>query len=147
SSEMPLDPARRFVIVAASTRGLVPETNGANNGAFFRRLSVGAIAHGLELTGTVPAWEPQVAAALQRKGYATTIQFDWAAQSRLPIPGLAEAAGQRLAAQVRALATAIAAQPTDVIDVNFIGESRGATVVTQALSSLQLSPGPRNLQL
>ena len=47
-----------------------------------------AVAHGLQLTGTVPPWVAQTTTALAAQGYDATIPYDWADASRLPQPGI-----------------------------------------------------------
>jgi hypothetical protein len=146
-SELPLDPARKYVLVVADPGGAIPEQDESDNTASFRKLALGAVAHGYSLTGAAPAWVDQMADALQAKGYDAVIRFDWAPLSQLPVPGGAALAGRALAAEVRQAARDLAELPNDVVDVHFIGHSRGTAVVSQALLSLARSPGPRALRL
>jgi hypothetical protein len=147
TSEMPIDPARKFVLVVADPGGTLAEQNEVNNTAFFRKLVVGAVTHGFTLTGTAPAWTEGVAQVLRQKGYDAAFAFDWAPLSQLPVPGGTVLAGQALAARVRVTARAVAVLPNDVVDLHLIGHSRGTAVVSQAFAGLQRLPGPRALQL
>src|SRR5215204_1661535 len=128
AGEMPIDPGRPHVLVVADPADDLVEADPGNNTGSFRKLTLGVVTHGLQPDGTFPAWPTAMAAALEAKGYAETIAFDWAAASRLPVPGLATLFGARLAAQVRLTADALGTLPTDVVDVHLIGHSRGAVV-------------------
>jgi hypothetical protein len=128
-----------FLVVVANPTGSVRESNAANNTASFETHVLGVVSHGLEVTlgGKTPSWETQLAAALQSSGYEAVIAFNWVRASHRPVPGLALQAGDQLAAQVVAEANQLAAQhPGDVVDVNFIGHSRGGVVISRALQDL-----------
>ncbi len=146
-TEMPIDPARRYVLVVADPTQGITEANEGNNTSSFRKLALGAVTHGYQPTGQMPGWVTASAAELRLDGYADAIPFDWALRSSLPVPNMATSAGVDLASRVRSLAAQLASQPTDVIDVHFIGHSRGSVVISQALLSLQSNPGPTSLQL
>lgn len=147
AGEIPLDPARPYVLAVADPKNDISETNEADNTAEFRKLALAVVTHGLEITGRLPAWLDDMAAGLKREGFARVLEFNWAQASRLPLPGMAVLAGSRLAQQVRLAADALGAKPTDVVDVQFIGHSRGNVVISQALLNLQRFPGPRELRL
>jgi hypothetical protein len=147
SAEMPIYPAHRYVLVVADPNNGIAEADEGNNTALFRKLALGVVTHGVEPDGMFPAWVPAMTAALEAKGYAETIAFDWAAASRLPVPGIPTLYGARMAEQIRQTAAAIATLPNDVVDLNLIGHSRGAVVISQAALFLNANPGPRGLQL
>jgi hypothetical protein len=105
------------------------------------------VTHGYQLLGVMPDWVSDMAGELEQDGYADAFAFDWAFDSRLPVQGLAAIAGANMAAQVRSRAGQLASLPTDVVDVLFIGHSRGTVVVSQALLDLQINPGPAALEL
>jgi pimeloyl-ACP methyl ester carboxylesterase len=147
AGEMPLNPVRPYVLVVADAGNAIAETDEGNNTSSFRKLALGVVTHGVEPDGMMPPWVTAMATALEAKGYAETIAFDWAAASRLPVPGITTVYGLRLAEQIRLTADALGTLPTDVVDVHLIGHSRGAVVVSQALLSLNAAPGPRELQL
>jgi hypothetical protein len=147
SGEISIDPARPYVLAVADPNGAIDETNEADNIGQFRKLAMAVVTHGFEPTGKMPSWLDDMAAGLRREGFAQVIEFDWAASSRIPLPGLATLAGWRMAQQVRLKADALGTLPTDVVDVQFIGHSRGTVVISQALASLQVFPGPRELRL
>jgi hypothetical protein len=134
------DPARPFVLVAANPSAGIS----ASTIASFETHVLGVIAHGLELnpllwlTNSPPAWEMQMAASLlQRDGYEAVIPFAWSFASMLPLPGVIELAGSQLYQLVAAEADQLAAQhPGDVVDINFIGHSRGAVVISEVLQNL-----------
>jgi len=147
AAELPIDPARKYVLVVANPDKLVAEQNEANNTAFFRTLVIGAVAHGFTLTGTAPDWTTGVAAVLKQRGYDAALPFNWAPFSQMPTPNVTVLAGQVLANWVRTAAGILAVMPNDVVDVHLIGHSRGTAVVSQAFQDLQQNPGPPALQL
>ncbi len=132
------DPALPFIVVVADPNGSVPEGNSSDNTASFETHVLGVVVHGYDsnlLLGTLPHWVTNMAAALQQTdGYQSAIAFNWVRSSGLPLPDQATRAGDRLEQQVVARANQLAAQhPGDVVDVNFIGHSRGTVVISRAL--------------
>jgi hypothetical protein len=146
-AEMPIDATRNLVLVVADADNAVGETNEGNNVTSFRRLTLGAIAHGYTLTGDPPEWLNPAARALRSSGYEAVIRFVWTPLSQSPTPGGQALAGQILAARARVAAFTMATRPTDVIDLHMIGHSRGAGVVSRAFRYLEFNPGPRALRL
>ena len=73
AGEMPINPAQPYVLVVADPANAITETDEGNNTAFFRKLALGVVTHGVELDGAFPAWVPAMAAALKAKGYADAI--------------------------------------------------------------------------
>ncbi len=138
------DAALPFIVVIASPGVL--ESNPDNDTASFETHVLGVVAHGIEfnLRGMTPAWETRLAATLQQTdGYQAVIAFNWVRASFRPLPGQATAAGDRLAQQILAEADQLAAQhPGDVVDVHFIGHSRGAVVISRALQDLMGTTDP-----
>ena len=140
------NPALPFVVVAANPGAGISSSNIAS----FETHALGVIAHGLELnpllwlTNTPPAWETQMAASLlQHDGYEAVIPFVWSFASILPLPGVIELAGNQLYQQVATEADQLAAQhPGDVVDINFIGHSRGTVVISEALQNLAVRNDP-----
>lgn len=124
-----------FLVVVANLDG---------SSASFETHTLGVIAHGLEidpmlwLLGQVPAWETQMAAALQQQdGYEAVIPFNWVRLSILPFPLAIQVAGDELYQQVVSEADQLAGQhPGDVVDINFIGHSRGTVVISEVLQDL-----------
>jgi hypothetical protein len=133
------DPALPFLVVVA-------DPGPAASAASFQTHVLGVVVHGLEFNprGTTPKWETQMASALrQTDGYEAALAFNWVRASHTPRPGLATRAGDQLARQVTAQADALAAgHPGDVVDVNFIGHSRGAVVVSRALQDINGTTDP-----
>lgn len=123
---------------------IVVDANLDGSTASFETHVLGVIAHGLELDPTlwllnqVPAWETQMAAALQQQaGYQAVIPFNWAFLSILPSPLALEMASNQLHQQVVTEADQLAGQhPGDVVDINFIGHSRGTVVISEVLQDL-----------
>lgn len=120
--------AQPFVVVVDNLDG---------SSASFETHVLGVIVHGLEIDGQVPDWEMQLAADLLSHGYEAVIPFDWALLSILPFPVALQLANAGLFYQVVTKSDQLASQhPGDVVDINFIGYSRGAVVVSQVLQSL-----------
>ena len=123
---------------------IVVDANLDGSTASFETHVLGVIAHGLELDpmlwllNQVPAWEVQMAAALQQSdGYEAVIPFNWVRLSILPFPLAIELASDQLYQEVVAEADQLADQhPGDVVDINFIGHSRGTVVISEVLQDL-----------
>ncbi len=138
------NPALPFLVVVANPGGTIAEGAGSINSASFETHVLGVIVPGLELDPVLwlenapPAWELQMAAALQQTdGYEAVIAFDWSLLSILPVPYAVDLATSLLVPQVVAEADQLAGQhPGDVVDINFIGHSRGASIVGQTLQAL-----------
>jgi hypothetical protein len=146
------NPALPFIVVLVHPVTVLPEdssTAGGTSGgitASFETHVLGVVVHGFEfnLFGPVPAWETQMANSLQQTdGYEAVIPFNWVSQSLLPFGSVTVTAGRQLAQQVTTEADQLASEhPGDVVDVNFIGHSRGAVVVSQALQDLNGTTDP-----
>jgi hypothetical protein len=131
-----------FVVVVAIPGPAIQASNTANNTASFETHTLGVIVHGIEFNffrPTTPAWETQMATALQQVDhYEAVIPFNWVQGSLMPFPGQTTKAASQLTQQVLAEVNQLAAQhPGDVVDVNFIGHSRGDVVISQALQDLE----------
>jgi hypothetical protein len=124
-----------FVVVVANVDG---------SSASFETHVLGVIAHGLQfdpslwLANLPPAWELQMAAALQLyDGYEAVIPFNWIRLCIVPSPLAVKIASNMLYSQVVAEADLLASEhPGDVVDINFIGDSRGTVVISQVLQAL-----------
>jgi len=129
---------------------IVVVANSDGSTASFETHVLGVLAHGLEFDPTlwwlneVPAWELQMAAALQQNdGYEAVLPFNWIRLSILPFPLAIQLAGSELYQQVVAESDQLASQhPGDVVDINFIGHSRGTVVISEALQDLDGTNDP-----
>jgi|SRR5579875_663528 hypothetical protein len=127
--------ARPFIVVVA---------NLDNSSASFETHVLGVIVHGSEfdpiqiLTNQPPPWEVRMAEDLQLyDGYEAVIPFDWLLLCIIPSPSAIVIASNMLYQQVTAEANQLASQhPGDVVDIHFIGDSRGSVVVSQVLQDL-----------
>jgi len=123
-----------FVVVVANLDG---------SSTSFETHVMGVIAHGLEsdpflvYADQVPGWETQMATDLLREGYQAVIPFNWVRLSVLPFPFAITIASNLLYTQVVNEANQLAGQhPGDVVDISFIGHSRGTVVVSEVLQDL-----------
>jgi hypothetical protein len=142
SQPLAINPSQPFVLVQADPNSIVPELSETNNTATFRTRVLGVVTHGFTLLGALsvspPSWITSMANSLKSQGYDRTIAYDWTALSNLPISGMVDLAAQGMVHQIdQALDQMKALYPNDVIDVQLIGHSRGADVVSEAASMLQ----------
>jgi hypothetical protein len=77
---------------------------------------------------------------LMADGYNGVVKFHWEKTSNVANPALILAAGRRMANAVIAKAKSLNLGKNDVVDVHFIGHSRGSVVISQALINIQNTP-------
>ncbi len=118
--------------------------------ANFRIWPVGAVTHGYTLTGNLfgqTGWVNDMANILRADGYDYVDAFHWEKQSRQKKAGVTVTEGQRLAKEVQDwVAAAIKSGkigPNDVVDLHFIGHSRGSVVISQAFLALTKTKIPQ----
>lgn len=152
---VPLEPDARnkFVIVVADTPMGVAATT------YFRKYMLAAISHGYNrwaadvgwkngllgliwpvhnlLVDEMPPWEPRMADRLLQSGYDQAIAFDWMDLCAKPERGMAVKAGEQLYGRIVQALSVRREHPGDVVDIHFIGHSRGAVVVSEALKLLK----------
>ena len=141
------DPLHEYVYVVADPAHDIGDPDGVYHEAHYRKFVLGAISHGgpAGISGA-PDWEASMAENLQSiDGFDQVIPFDWSLTSNLPLPNLATAAGDRLALQITSAADALVqnyGSQGDVVDLDLIGHSRGAVVISQALQDLDGTTDP-----
>jgi hypothetical protein len=144
ASDMAPDPRRPFITVVANPGKTVQEPNYANDTAYFQAFIIGAISHGYDLNDppdSTPPWEIGMANDLMNvddyKADGTVITFHWVGASRESQSGQAVFAGAILEIQVAAIAARYEAQHAgNVVDLHFIGHSRGSVVISEAIQDL-----------
>ncbi len=135
-------PSSPHILVQADPDGTVIETDEVNGPEGFRKRVLGVVTHGFNPFGFTSfgftGWITDLAANLRNSQmYDRTVAFDWNSTSFLPIPGMTEQAGWNMALRVQSeLAQMDARWPDDIVDVHFIGHSRGSVVISQALQNL-----------
>ena len=94
----------------------------------------------------LPAWETAIAASLKESdNYDDSIAFDWRDVVGDANPGAAVLAEGKLATLVAEWESAKKTHPGDVVDLHFIGHSRGTVIVTQVIGLLAgLDPARAN---
>jgi hypothetical protein len=161
------DPSYPYILVVADPYNQVPEgdlsaasasapVGKGNNTSYFHVYLLGVVTHGFEFgPQSMPQWVRDMAGSLALQGYASEIPFPWSpsgltyAQMFKALfspksihgdPGHVVEAARELAGKVQAAAEALAPnadQTGDVVDVHFIGHSRGASVIGEAIADLQ----------
>ena len=134
-----IDPSREFVDIVAN-----PDSDGqpidAYHEVYFQKFVLGVVTQGFEPFATAPEWLSQMQTGLQNDGYNRVIAFDWSAESLLPVPGVTTLEGLLLKQQVVSAADSLVNQSDvalgSVVDLDFIGHSRGAVVISQAMQDL-----------
>ena len=130
------DPKHKYVFVVADPGEEIEETDDENNEKSFYKYLLGIVTHGAVLPGTFPNWVAPMAAALIDEGYDDAQPKYWVDSSRMPEREQAVAAGQLFAGDVARTVRDLSLSPNDVVDVHWIGHSRGAVVISEALKSL-----------
>lgn len=137
--ELKPDPTMPYVIVVADSANSITESNEENNINYFRKYLLAAISHGFndDILGRSPPWEVALTRTLIERNYDRVIDFNWALESRTAQPGLAVAAGRRLADEIGSVSDSLIQHEGDVVDLHLIGHSRGSVVVSQAYLALE----------
>jgi hypothetical protein len=134
------DPLHPYIVVQADSDGSITESPGSVNTTYFRTYLLGVLSHGFAFTlsSHTPGWEINIGNELKADDhYDDFIAFNWMAMSRSLASGQAVAAGNQLYSQVVTKAhQLVAGHPGDVVDLHFIGHSRGTVVVSQAMQDL-----------
>ena len=142
------DPDRSYIIVQANplhvdmTRSNL-ESNYNNNTSYFQKHILGVVTHGLTPPFTFASqeqWMADYKAQLLADNYQDVIVFPWLLRSTLPLPGQTKAAANDLTNIVMNYVSGIlinSAHPGDVVDIHFIGHSRGAVVISLVLQQLE----------
>ena len=113
----------------------------------FRKFVLGVVTQGFELFGKAPDWlinpnggPGSIPTALQEEGYNDVIAFDWSAVSNSNSGKVIRDASASLAKDVKTAADDLVLQQgvpgSDVVDLQFIGHSRGAVLVNLAMTDL-----------
>jgi hypothetical protein len=129
-------PRLPYVIVVANPARTIVESNYVNDETSFRKHAIAVVTHGYEPSGTFPHdWIDPMVASLLADGFEQVLPFDWALASTIIGPGVAVAEGGLLAATVAQMVRQFGdAAP---VDAQFIAHSRGAAVVSSALTALE----------
>jgi dUTPase len=144
------DPDHKYFIVTADDDGTLNSQDAKTPPAqSFQIFLVGVVTHGLDGDNALSILDPSdfpapyqqfvddFAASLKSEDhYDLGIAFHWEQPSVEKLPNQTIAAGRRLSEMVQSKVGALHAEENDVIDVNFIGWSRGTVVISQALNDL-----------
>jgi hypothetical protein len=138
----------KYIVIVADSDNSVGLTDDSQPETYFQTFMLAAVSHGFSFpnvslskgsikTNTVPDWETQMVADLKTQGYDDAYPFNWVSTSFLPKSGQATAAGDRLYTEIVPISDQLASHhPGDVVDLHFIGHSRGAVVISRAMQDL-----------
>lgn len=153
---LPPEPSHPYVLAVADPSETIPESNYANNSASFRIYTVAVVVPGFSYTASSPppAWAQTMVTDLTKPGSQGGAQYDYATvfmwngglllRPRTWFHASAVPAEQQLAGAVESIASSFPAG--SVVDVNLIGHSRGAVVVTGVSQILDQTALPPQLQ-
>jgi uncharacterized repeat protein (TIGR03803 family) len=138
------NPSKQYIIVVANPAGAdqIVESDAANDvndTSWFQKHLMGVVVHGFipDSLTSIPGWETIMQASLLAQNFEDVIPFNWVASSKLPAADEAVGAGNDLYNQVVQHADTLGQQHDgDVVDIDFIGHSRGAVVISVALQDL-----------
>ena len=151
NNELFIDLKRNHVIAVFDQNNSVFELNETNNTTFFRKIPVAVATHGLAPSAitTLPLaaadGTPEYLATLSQKlgslGYKYVLPFDWSLKSVIAAPFMANLAAidmvdTLLTDLMNLNDTSFHLTQYDTIDIHFIGHSRGAVVISEALKIL-----------
>jgi hypothetical protein len=134
------DPQLPYVLAVADPEDQLPANVTTDSTlAHFQIYTIAAVTHGQEFSNDGPAsapWVGCIVAGLQAEGYNKVLPVYW--NSWPPGAGQTQAAGANMYNQIVAAASSLSGflQPNDIIDVQLIGHSRGASVIGVAMQDL-----------
>jgi hypothetical protein len=126
-----------YIVVVANSDKTVGEDAGSVNRSWFRTWLLGVVVHGYAYSQPATlAWVSSMAQDLTAiDHFDHVVQFDWTTQSTAADSGETAAAGVRLNKQIADIAQSMAIHGGDVVDIHFIGHSRGTVVISQTLQN------------
>lgn len=136
------DPTHHFVMVTLDEAGAFNSDDSSSPPTGnFRIWVVGAVTHGYTFTfigsPSPQTWVDTMANSLKTVDhYDAAVAYHWESTSVVAKPGQAVAAGGQMAQAVFNTAESLPVGPDDVVDVHFIGHSRGSVVISAALTKL-----------
>ena len=143
TSTQVIDPSRPYVLAAIDVGNGAAEDDETNNVASYRIFTVGVVTHGVEYSGTFPAWVPDLANALSADGYDATVPFDWSQLALMPQPGVVDVAAASMVAQVNQAIAGLGVGPNDAVDLHLIGHSRGGGLVSRVAAMADTAFDPQ----
>jgi hypothetical protein len=138
-----------YVLAVADPNDQLPADVTTNSiQAFFEIHTIAAVTYGQEFPFSgPPAWMQSIVSGLTQEGYDAVLPVYWS--SFPPAPEETQYAGSVMYHQIISAAENLAAglDPNDIIDVQLIGHSRGASVIGVAMQDLVADPPSSSLQL
>jgi hypothetical protein len=133
-----------YVLAIANPDNSVVETTTANDTAFFRTYVIGAVSIGFDFrsrySSTPPSWANTMASDLVQVDHyiGPPLAFTWdsTVKDPQPIRDAGRAFYDSIAFEAASITNQLHLNDNDVIDVQMIGHSRGAVVVSEAMQSL-----------
>ena len=131
------DPQLPYVLAVADPEDQLPaDVTTDSTQASFQIYTIAAVTHGQQFPFTgPPSWVGCMVTGLRAEGYNAVVPVYW--NTLPPAPGQAQAAGTVMYNDIVAAAAGFSGIPTnDIIDVQLIGHSRGASVIGVAMNDL-----------
>ena len=137
------DPQLPYVLAVADPEDELPANVMTDSSlGFFRIYTIAAVTHGQEFSNDGPTavpWMGQLVAGLLAEHYDAVVPVYW--KTVLPGPGQAQVASDVMYNDIVAMARGLSGlQPNDIINVQLIGHSRGASVIGLAMQELVTNP-------
>lgn len=148
--DLRIRPRMTNVIAVIDPADELVELDEGNNQSSFRKIPVAAITHGLNTSGwiqwglsdaqVVPDHLRDLGINMEAEGYHV-YSFDWSGDSLKPWSGHAEEAGKEMTdglwMELSNISSRVGLSEHDTIDLHFVGHSRGAVVISQALTKIE----------
>jgi len=135
-TRIPFDKERPYIVVT-TTVGKEQDT------AYFRKWKLGVVVHGYTLPQIIEGgkyYEQSKKACEDLKTYKSydeAIAFEWQKESRDEDPAMLDRTADRLAGEVTLKAASLISNHVDdVVDIHWIGHSRGTLVICSAMSKI-----------
>jgi Bacterial Ig-like domain len=137
-----IEPERPYVLTVANPETAIGAPDQAARTGVIHTHSIAVVTHGgiqsKSSDALGPNWLRSMAKAVSKQGFDSVVKYVWSAQSRTP--GNAAKQGAKVDRVINRIAAEFPAG--DPVDVQLIGHSEGAVVISQAAQLLQVKEDP-----